>query len=441
MEKAMMNLFSRSKNTWHPAKGVDTTTSRYWLNWRLLLCCAWILTSMGMAVYLIKRYEGPNKQRLTNVEEGRDDDDSRTVVYVDDSWKPCMKQIHPLWLMAFRVFAFFVLILILTLNVIRIGGQIFLYYTKILLGLQFFIPWSINLSSDTEISLVVVLGVSCVQFGSLLSVYGCYHNHIGLEDQRHPRRVAGFWGYSFQITFQIMAGAVVLTDCIFWFIIVPFLSIKYNFDLDHVTIALCSICFKDMSFVLRNLLVCGVQLTVALHSTNALFLLGDAALNSLVSCFGLFNPKTHPMIISCNFNYDSKTFRFSAIPMVSSSILPSLDMFFCRFPMDHSCVHLSLVLTGGTVTHTMLWSFLFGVDPSVSVRKEADWMKRDDTDDRLIVVRADRGHDFAYLGCYQPTCRNLSTSVLREMIQIPKSSCMACSMEEVQTEIPYSFYV
>uniref|UniRef100_A0A453N534 Uncharacterized protein n=1 Tax=Aegilops tauschii subsp. strangulata TaxID=200361 RepID=A0A453N534_AEGTS len=55
---------------------------------------------------------------------------------------------------------------------------------------------------------------------------------------------------------QTNAGAVMLTDCVFWFIIFPFLTVK-----DY-----------SMNFLL-----------IGMHSVNAVFLLGEASLNSLVS--------------------------------------------------------------------------------------------------------------------------------------------------------------
>ncbi|KAJ6940753.1 protein rolling stone-like isoform X2 [Populus alba x Populus x berolinensis] len=68
------------------------------------------------------------------------------------------------------------------------------------------------------------------------------------------RERAGFWGYLMQIIYQTCAGAVILTDIIFWCIIVPFLS--------------------NTHLGLNSLMGC-------MHSLNAVFLLLDTALNSL----------------------------------------------------------------------------------------------------------------------------------------------------------------
>ncbi|XP_026429053.1 uncharacterized protein LOC113325025 [Papaver somniferum] len=74
------------------------------------------------------------------------------------------------------------------------------------------------------------------------------------HEQDAVKEIAGFWGYLMQTVYQTCAGAVVLTDIVFWFLIVPFLSIER---------------------VKLNLLM------GCMHSLNAVFLLIDAALNSL----------------------------------------------------------------------------------------------------------------------------------------------------------------
>ncbi|KAK2661730.1 hypothetical protein Ddye_000304 [Dipteronia dyeriana] len=122
-------------------------------------------------------------------------------------------------------------------------------------------------------------------FGSLLSMYGCCHkinsgslnvDHGGIDAERGnfvplangectntlEKRKAlngqdgfqapGIISFLFQVIFQMNAGAVMLTDCIYWCIISPFLTAK-----DY-----------GPSF-----------LTVNMHTLNAILLIGDTALN------------------------------------------------------------------------------------------------------------------------------------------------------------------
>lgn len=55
---------------------------------------------------------------------------SSSTLYEDESWRPCLKGIHPAWLLAFRVFAFIVLLVLLILTATSDGGSIFYYYTQ-----------------------------------------------------------------------------------------------------------------------------------------------------------------------------------------------------------------------------------------------------------------------------------------------------------------------
>lgn len=243
----------------------DTTTPSYWLNWRVLLCSIWVLISLVFASILISKYECPRDSRDGSQERVKD---SPGVLYEDEVWRPCLKSIHPFWLLGFRIVAFIVLLLMLILNVAVDGGDIFYYYTQ----------WTFTL-------VTLYFGL-----GSLLSMHGCYkyHNRVadrydaeGLDTERginqtsrnaensrvssgakgfrqnkhqHDRQIASLWGYVFQIIFQMNAGAVLLTDCVFWFILVPFLAIK-NYSLN---------------FFIINM-----------HSINAVFLLAETALNCL----------------------------------------------------------------------------------------------------------------------------------------------------------------
>ncbi|XP_057516280.1 uncharacterized protein LOC130797628 [Amaranthus tricolor] len=262
----------------------DTSNSKYWLNWRVLLCAIWVLISMIFASFLISRNEGPRHPTRTansnnnNVvtssiqsESGRITQENPGILYADEVWMPCLRGIHPGWLLAFRVCGFFVLLILLIVNAIYDGASIFYYYTQ----------WTFTL-------VTIYFGL-----GAVLSMYGCFeyhqkisgdrvHNDQGLDAETgtslfstnigtpnafktsfsvqqvidHPRPIAGFWCYVFQIIFQMNAGAVMLTDCVFWFIIVPFLA---NTTKNY-----------DLNFFLINM-----------HSINLIFLLGDTALNCL----------------------------------------------------------------------------------------------------------------------------------------------------------------
>ncbi|KAL3628838.1 hypothetical protein CASFOL_027884 [Castilleja foliolosa] len=248
---SFLTFITGSTRSWQPALTVDTTTSSYWLNWRVLLCSIWILMSMIFASIFISKHEcgrGPN-QSLNP--ENQQQQESAGVLYEDEVWKPCLKSIHPAWLLGYRVFAFVVLLLMLILNVVVDGGGIFFFYTQ----------WTFTL-------ITVYFA-----FGSVLSIRGCVQYNHRHADQRLDseagsrkgmdinqdsleREKAGFLAYAFQIIFQMNAGAVMLTDTVFWFILVPFLVIKaYN-----------------LNFLIINM-----------HSINAVFLLGETALNSLGS--------------------------------------------------------------------------------------------------------------------------------------------------------------
>ncbi|XP_060175291.1 uncharacterized protein LOC132606008 isoform X2 [Lycium barbarum] len=233
----------------------DTTAPSYWLNWRFLLCAIFILAAMLVSVLIIWKYEGSSKSR-----SHRRDGQKK-----DDVWKTCYKAIHPNWLLAYRLIAFALLLSLLVADVVLHGVRILYFYTQ----------WTFTL-------VTVYFGL-----GSSLSIRGCLQSHKGgngvsadgvdaergtytapvenaselvvsnglnCHDEPHIREAADPWGLAFQIIFQMTAGAVVLTDCVFWLLIYPFLT--------------------DRNYRLHFLAVC-------MHSVNAICLLGDVFINCL----------------------------------------------------------------------------------------------------------------------------------------------------------------
>ncbi|XP_015894757.1 uncharacterized protein LOC107428700 [Ziziphus jujuba] len=244
----------------------NTTDPSYWLNWRFFLCALFLLISMIFASILIWKYETFHKRKPE-----RRENDRETVepFHEDEAWKICLKGIHPAWLLAYRIICLIVLFSLITANVIEDGGGIFYFYTQ----------WTFAL-----VTIYFALA-------STLSIYGCckYGNrdsqdaidHFGLDTERgtyvaptfegstdtsnmrknldayeehQNQETAGVWGYALQIIFQMCAGAVMLTDSVFWTIIYPFLTAK-----DY-----------ELNFMIASM-----------HSINAVFLLGDTLLNCL----------------------------------------------------------------------------------------------------------------------------------------------------------------
>ncbi|KAI3784710.1 hypothetical protein L1987_43814 [Smallanthus sonchifolius] len=234
-----------------------TTSLDYWLNWKFLLCSIWVFGSMVIASFLIWLNEVSHNSKTyketTRLERDWD-------LYDREAWMPCVKEIHPAWLLAFRIIAFCLLFSACTANVVIAGTDLFYYYTQ----------WTFTLV------------IFYFAFGSLLSAYGLFRrhkmftvcsldvdaqqaiyeplNHEDLENASNQQGgscsllSAAFWGYVFQILFQMTAGATMLTDSVYWLVIVPFLTINEY----------------PMSFV-----------TVLAHSLNLVSLLGETALNSV----------------------------------------------------------------------------------------------------------------------------------------------------------------
>ncbi|KAM7273371.1 hypothetical protein ACFE04_028035 [Oxalis oulophora] len=246
----MSFISGNSQDSWQPAITSNTLLPSYWLNWRFFICAIWVLITASASLLLIRKYEDFFKSKH---EQGRK---TEATMYEDETWRPCLKGIHPAWLLAYRVLAFTVMLILVIVSVLVDGGNIYCYYTQ----------WTCTL-----ITFYFGLGI-------ILSTYGCYQYHRRLSGEKvdnfevnaeqgtmekglelrnerlDDRKTAGLWVYLFQITFQMNAGAVLLTDFVFWLIMVPFLSQKDY----HLNV-----------------------LVINMHSVNVVFLLGDTALNSL----------------------------------------------------------------------------------------------------------------------------------------------------------------
>ncbi|KAA8542290.1 hypothetical protein F0562_023574 [Nyssa sinensis] len=206
----------------------DTTTSSYWLNWRVLLSAIWVLMSMVFASILISKYEGPHKSKQGISEDQKEpagvlyDDEHILLLYSVDLCTD--HHLFRAWIFALQC----------------------MDATNITIKLE--------KTRNNKENFDAELGTHAFPTNAENSNASNAAKCLGPNREPHVRQTAGFWGYVFQIIFQMNAGAVMLTDCVFWFIIVPFLEIKdYN-----------------LNFLIINM-----------HTINAVFLFGDTALNCL----------------------------------------------------------------------------------------------------------------------------------------------------------------
>ncbi|XP_043723842.1 uncharacterized protein LOC122670888 [Telopea speciosissima] len=255
--------------------------------WYDFVCFGIVAGAILFAVWMLQRKEGGGKcdydqtmyESLLVAQSDRDGGFEaeglivRRSGHLDSSqlWTTCWRGLHPVWLLSLRIFSAAVMVGLLCWDVRRYDSSIFLYYTE----------WTFTL--------VIVY----FTLGTIISAYGwwtCFKkpeyeegDHLQKRDleennksatsislttnqirgtiklqshweQEETLQRAGFWGYLMQTIYQTSAGAVIITDIVFWFVIVPFLSIE------HFTL---------------NLLM-GLM-----HTLNLVFLLLDTALNRL----------------------------------------------------------------------------------------------------------------------------------------------------------------
>uniref|UniRef100_A0A3N7EDI1 Uncharacterized protein n=1 Tax=Populus trichocarpa TaxID=3694 RepID=A0A3N7EDI1_POPTR len=209
----------------------DTTTLSYWLNWRVLLCAIWVFTPMVVAFFLIRKYECLGSCK------GKTQQEVAHSLCGNQPWRSCLNQIHPIWLLAYRLLSFSLLLPILIAKVSRNGFVMFYYYTQ----------WTFT-------SVTIYFG-----FGSLLSIYGCYLYHKTGFYEPHVGRDTE-QGYYMPLPHGDRANELEKRK-----------SSEPPEEIHSSQAA--SICCYLFQVIF--------QLTVNMHTLNAVLLLGDTALNCL----------------------------------------------------------------------------------------------------------------------------------------------------------------
>ncbi|KAK9723692.1 hypothetical protein RND81_05G018300 [Saponaria officinalis] len=224
--------------------GVDVGVGLdYWLKWHVPVCGLIMIIPALVALKLINSSSSSSSSSSLN-----------------DLWVPCWRNLSPRWLLLYRASAFVTMAFLLYQMVLFAGLFAFYFYTQ----------WTFAL-----VMLYFALG-------TIISARGCFMSsdkmqtastekdnllRNGLQANTHnnnnlPKTInvceadqgAGFLGSAFLIVYQMSAGASILTDLVFWCILMPMMSGK--------------------EFELTLVIGC-------IHSLNAVFLIIDSLLNAL----------------------------------------------------------------------------------------------------------------------------------------------------------------
>nr|KJB49744.1 hypothetical protein B456_008G136300 [Gossypium raimondii] len=196
----------------------------------------------------------------------------RAHVGSNQLWTSCWIRVHPGWLVLTRFVSFAVMAGFLVWDIVEWDASIFVYYTEwtfVLVMVYFALGtaisaygcWVCFTTPLPENSLRDEFVKTDVEEGRIANsvTYQAKNVWCKIKLQSHYaqeefQRRAGFWGYLMQIIYQTCGGAVILTDIVFWLVIVPFLS--------------------NSHLGLNMLMGC-------MHTVNAVFLIVDTLFNSL----------------------------------------------------------------------------------------------------------------------------------------------------------------
>ncbi|XP_011622261.1 uncharacterized protein LOC18431379 isoform X1 [Amborella trichopoda] len=241
-----------------------------------IVCFAIVAAALVGATWIIRSKEAPDKspdetllETILTPETHGSHTGVTPVGYIGthEVWESCWRGVHPLWLLATRAVSAVVMVFFLVWDIEDWSLTIFVYYTE----------WTFTLVIFYFVLGTIVSAHACWEYFKKGSVSNderttflrrdieenMGHGSNGMEgniklqgnhEQKETKQRARFLGYTMQIVYQTCAGAVVLTDVVFWLVIVPFLN--------------------DDRFSLNLLMG-------SMHSLNAVFLLLDTALNNM----------------------------------------------------------------------------------------------------------------------------------------------------------------
>ncbi|KAL7112419.1 hypothetical protein ACP275_04G002800 [Erythranthe tilingii] len=236
----------------------STMSVEYWLRWQVLVCALIFILPTAIAVVHLRKRGGGVRGTLKPA----------------DLWDPCWRNLHPRWLLFYRAFAFIAMAFFLYQTVAAFGFFVFFFYTQ----------WSFALVMVYFALATIVSIRGCRIHGSKPTQNGESDKFLNknseeinhgttspskgkekkLELHRNQTPIIEqlrFLDNLLLIVYQTCAGAVMLTDLVFWCLLLPFMT--------------------GDNFKLTLLIGC-------MHSVNAVFLIIESALSRMpFTWFGL----------------------------------------------------------------------------------------------------------------------------------------------------------
>ncbi|XP_042395557.1 uncharacterized protein LOC121985908 isoform X1 [Zingiber officinale] len=248
------------------------------VHWYDLLCFALVAAALAASLSCILAGERSCKARASSIyrrllsrgeDGGGGGGEEAGEVLGCELWISRWRPVHPAALLGVRLAAAAAMIGVFIWDLRTYDWSIMLYYTEwtfLLVIIYFLIASVISaygcwmygkratendeanafLKEDVVVDIPVTLNATNRNKNASKSRSNYEHGYY--------QQKAGFWGYLMLIAYQTSAGAVVLTDIVFWGLLVPFLT--------------------DEHFKLDLLMGC-------MHTLNFIFLLLDTTLNSL----------------------------------------------------------------------------------------------------------------------------------------------------------------
>lgn len=209
-------------------------------HWPFAVCISFVVFFTIGAAFLLRRYEGA---KVSGPRDDQIEDPSLVGIvpigYVcrEELWSSCGGALNPSWLLAFRVLCFLYLLPQLVYNVVNSGIYVFFFYTQwtfALLILYFALASRQSLlhfleeRSFLEVNRIRPPKRSAEDRELLDEDREASEEKLTVPElpfargSEEKREAAGVEGYFTQCVFQALLPAVLLTDIVYWCLLVPF---------------------------------------------------------------------------------------------------------------------------------------------------------------------------------------------------------------------------